>query len=969
MLKIVGAINDHPKLGSLVHLFIINYRKDHGFMPIESKLSKLNAERYDSFLNVSTKEIIELSDEYSDLTLYKVFGKKKNVRPKDFISTLDKKYIDNHIRPYIDKRISSILELLRDEMVPLFFRGKFKNINKSDEIGICKTKGGALFKISKKEDGTHYNLELNAGDKKLNIIDQPAHILTEFPSNIIINNTLFTFEGINSKKIVPFLSTKQIHIPKNHEEKWFSTFASECVRNHIVQAEGFIIETYSDKPVAVLSVENDLEGKTCFRLLYEYPKNLIFDFNNPQETAILLEKNEKEYKFYKILRDKDVESNILQFIISQGLALKNTFLYLPLREDIQPEEIQYKSIEWLIKNKSLLSKESIDIDQSKLPKQYSLGKERIIPTVTEENDWFDIQITIEVGEFKIPFINFKKHILNHIREYMLPDKTTFVIPDNWFFQYREIFTYGAKTDNSIRIAKHHFKIISNAGLGKKDDLNKFEKINNRSTQSFEVPAPLNDLLRPYQKTGYTWFKLLQKNNFGGCLADDMGLGKTIQTLALLLDLKRNSNKNVSEGQLSLFEIENQRTQKASMIIVPKSLIHNWQQEVVRFTPELKVMAHSGMKRTKNISDFDQYDIVIASYGVIRNDAVILKNYSFSYIVLDESQNIKNPESKTYKAIMQLSGAYKIVLTGTPVENSLTDLWAQINFLNRGLLGSLSHFKKEFVIPIEKKNNREKEESLQDLIKPFVLRRTKQLVAKELPEKMEQVIFCDMTEKQGKIYEEEKSAIRNSILKKFDRNEQKTGIDIIRGLHKLRQIAIHPKMIEPGYQDESGKMEEIKQNIDNLVAENHKVLIFSSFVKHLNLVKDYLGKMNYGYQMLTGQTTNREKVIHQFQKDPLKHIFLIQIKAGGTGLNLTEADYVFIIDPWWNPAVEEQAINRTHRIGQYKNVFIYRFISKDTVEEKIEMLKTKKSKLASSIIQNEKALGKLSLDEMIELFNE
>ena len=485
-------------------------------------------------------------------------------------------------------------------------------------------------------------------------------------------------------------------------------------------------------------------------------------------------------------------------------------------------------------------------------------------------------------------------------------------------------------------------------------------------------------LRPYQKDGFHWMQLLQENQFGGCLADDIGLGKTVQTLTLLLNSKGKFNgdnyvptEKPALAQLSIFDQINVKTTESSatsLIVMPTSLIHNWEEEIKKFTPDLYCYKFIGQNRPKDIRLFKDFDIVLTTYGIVRNDIELLSAYKFFYVILDESQYIKNPESKIYKAVNQLKSKHKLVLTGTPIENSLTDLWAQVNFLNKGLLGNLRFFKREFVQPIEKNTDPEKKQRLQQFIQPFVLRRTKHQVAKDLPDKFESVIYCDMSEDQKSLYEEEKSRIRNSIMETIEKTDDKPTILAIEGLNKLRQIANHPVLINENYNGESGKYEEITRNIENLIAESHKVLVFSAYVKHLNLFANYLTENNYPYTMLTGSTQNREQVINDFQNDETKNVFLIQIKAGGVGLNLTAADYVFIIDPWWNPAVEEQAINRTHRIGQNKKVMVYRFISSETVEEKIQQLKARKSELADSFINTEQAVQKMNLERILEFLN-
>lgn len=355
--------------------------------------------------------------------------------------------------------------------------------------------------------------------------------------------------------------------------------------------------------------------------------------------------------------------------------------------------------------------------------------------------------------------------------------------------------------------------------------------------------------------------------------------------------------------------------------------------------------------------------------MVRNDFELFRQHRFFYLILDESQNIKNPNSKTYKSITQLKADHRLVLTGTPIENSLSDLWSQINFINKGLLGNLAFFKREFITPIEKKNDIEKQEKLQTLIRPFVLRRTKEQVAKDLPPLTEQIRYCQMDSDQKSLYETEKSAIRNSILDSIEKEGmEKSSFMVLQGLTKLRQLANHPSMLHEDNASSSGKFDEIFRSLESLVAEKHKVLIFSSFVTHLNLLKTQIEKREWKFSLLTGKTQNRKKVIHNFQNDSGNMIFLISLKAGGVGLNLTAADYVFIIDPWWNPAAELQAISRAHRIGQSKKVIVYRFITEESIEEKIQLLQERKSSLAEKFINSNNPFKAISKEEIINLFS-
>jgi SNF2 family DNA or RNA helicase len=404
--------------------------------------------------------------------------------------------------------------------------------------------------------------------------------------------------------------------------------------------------------------------------------------------------------------------------------------------------------------------------------------------------------------------------------------------------------------------------------------------------------------------------------------------------------------------------------------MPTSLVYNWMNEAKKFAPKLKIHAHTGTFRNKDIEIFSNYDVVITTYGISRVDIEILKSFFYEYIILDESQNIKNPASKSFKSVKTLKSKHKLILSGTPVENTVNDLWTQMSFINPGLLGSQSLFYTEFVIPIEKKKDEEKASKLQALIKPFVLRRTKTQVATELPPKTENLFYCQMSEEQKEYYEEIKSEYRNELLLNLENGGfKKSQVQVLQGLTKLRQIANHPRMIDEDYTGDSGKFENVIHTLENVLSRGHKVLVFSQFVRHLAIYRKYFDSEKTPYAYLDGATAKRGEVVKEFQSNKDIKLFLISIKAGGVGLNLTEADYVFILDPWWNPAVEQQAIDRTHRIGQNKNVFIYKFITKDTVEEKILALQNRKRKVAESLITTEESFVKsLTVKDIEDILN-
>jgi SNF2 family DNA or RNA helicase len=427
----------------------------------------------------------------------------------------------------------------------------------------------------------------------------------------------------------------------------------------------------------------------------------------------------------------------------------------------------------------------------------------------------------------------------------------------------------------------------------------------------------------------------------------------VQTLVMLLERQESQ---ASQGA-------------ATLLVLPTSLVYNWMNEARKFTPSLRLLVYTGTYRDKNVAQFADYDIVLTSYGIVRLDTELLASYQFDYVILDESQAIKNPSSTTAQAVRQLRARHRLILTGTPVENSTMDLWSQMTFINPGLLGTQAFFRKEFVKPIEKNQDESRTKKLHALIKPFVLRRHKAQVASELPEKTEHLSYCPLTEEQQQFYEETKSFYRNKILETLEGHAPTpaggTQLLLLQGLTRLRQIANHPRLADSTYEGESGKMREILRMIRSVVSEGHKVLVFSQFVQHLSLVRAGLDERQLAYAYLDGHTRDRQAEVERFQHDHDLKIFLISLKAGGVGLNLTAADYVFILDPWWNPAVEAQAIDRAHRIGQQRPVFVYKFISQGTVEEKILALQRRKLQLVSDLITTDEAVIKSLTREDIE----
>jgi len=855
---------------------------------------------------------------------------------------------------------------------------KYANLYDEDEIEVPPFFAHPVFHFERTETETRYRLKIFLNDTEIPLLNRSVQTVTNNPCIIISRRQMLVFEKLDAKKLTPFFSKEYVSIPRSMEEKYYAGFVRKTVRDFDVLAKGFRLEEGESEKVAVLSLENNLKYEPCFILTFRYG-NETFLPNSTREVAVKFQKKGDDFFIQKIKRDFEWEKSVYEFLSGIGLKEKIGYFSLKSIELLEPADALYFLVNWLRQNKSRLEENGILAEQGKLEKTFFTGEQKIEVKTKLTDDWFDVYATVTFGEFSFPFIKLKNYILNNIREFELPNGEVAIIPEEWLARYKTLIPFARSKGEKMQFGKHHYALLQNI-LQPGDDsmVNKLQKLTGLRGSVY-LPEGLNAELRSYQKTGFRWMFGLHKNGFGGCLADDMGLGKTLQTLAVLLKFKRQEKSQTTagnssnDGQLFLFaEPETDgKVQPASLIVLPTSLVHNWEAEIQKFAPSLKVYRHVGQQRKTN-SDLEKatlyFDVILTTYGTVRNDVEQLAKLKFFYLILDESQYVKNPSSKTYKAVMKLQSEHRLALTGTPIENSLSDLWAQMNFLNKGMLGNLAFFRRYFITPVEKHNKADDQEKLQVLIRPFVLRRTKEEVAKDLPPLMEQVVVCEMDETQLRTYETEKSIIRNSILAGIE-NEgvKKTAMIILKGLTRLRQLANHPRLLDDFEEGESGKFEEIFRMLENVVAEKHKVLVFSSFVKHLELIKSRIEKEKWRYSILTGQTSNRKEVIRQFQEDTENRIFLISLKAGGVGLNLTSADYVFIIDPWWNPAAENQAISRAHRIGQNKHVFVYRFITQGSIEEKIQQLQNRKSSLADKFINSNNPLQEITKEELMGLF--
>jgi non-specific serine/threonine protein kinase len=666
------------------------------------------------------------------------------------------------------------------------------------------------------------------------------------------------------------------------------------------------------------------------------------------DKVLLIQRNkEKESAFINQLQS--LHSQFIQPQGSVGLALRGTdvlknnwfFLFMDAMQDMKVTVLGFEALKNFRFNTSR--------PQTKIH-------------ISSSTDWFDARVDIIFGDQKVTIADVKKALANKQQFVPLNDGTLGVLPDEWVKRYSLLFRVGEGKSNDLRLSRFHLSVIDELyenrneeeliiHLEKKyEQLKEFKKI-----KEIDPPAHLAHILRPYQVHGFHWLNYLHEVNWGGILADDMGLGKTIQALSFLHHYRQ------QYGQLR------------ALVVCPTTLIFNWENEIKKFAPELTYRIHHGGERLRNKEALNGFEIIITTYGTLRSDIKLLMDVPLDYVVLDESQAIKNPASKVTKAACLLRAKHRLCMSGTPLQNNTFDIFAQMNFLNPGMLGSIEFFRQEFAIPIDKFGEPDRKDHLRKLLYPFILRRTKEQVAKDLPDKTETILFCEMEEEQRKVYDAYRNDYRDKILGTIEsQGIQKSQLTILQGLMKLRQICDSPAILNETdkYPNHSIKLDELAREISENIG-NHKALIFSQFLGMLALIREKLIELNIPYAYFDGSTTavDREKAIREFQDNDSCRVFLISLKAGGVGLNLTAADYVYIVDPWWNPAVEQQAIDRTHRIGQTKNIFAYRMICKDSIEDKILQLQDRKRILAKDLIADDDGFVKsLSREDVEYLFS-
>ncbi len=943
--KAVYSVYHHEYLGYLFSSHVVQEIKPGTLSMTSQALNLVNFKDFSEKLGPKDWELVQVMDKLHPASIHKKFGKGGKI--DEFFLKVFKAEVKVIILDYVNTLMAEVIPMLTDKMVFTMGNDGYPAYKAAK---VLDQKASVQFHFQRLDIETRYFPVLKMGSRKLEFQMKNAVMLCESPAWMLLNQEIFSFEnGVEAAKFKPFLNSKFIAVPKNREDEYYQKFVRTMIEKYEVKSEGFLITEVKTPPAFTLNVSENGTGIMAIKLKVHY-KGFSFPCDPNANATAVMEKSKSGYAFVKVFREPQSEAKMMDFFSDLAPITEENLLKWEYME-------RQEAFKWLGQNVTALTEQNIKVVQDGEELTFHRGEPRIEIEATESGDWFDIRAVVKLGNFSIPFLKLKNNIQKGKRDYVLPDGSIVVLPEEWFTDYRHLLEVMVeKPDGGLAIKKYQAGLLNMVLEGNSSMKSRLSTLSNvNEVGETSLPLSLKSILRDYQKKGYDWLNFLRQFNLGGILADDMGLGKTLQALTLMQHEKE-------KGRLT-----------TSLAIMPTSLIYNWKAEAEKFTPNLKLFIHIGLSRPDDPAEFSKYDLVLTTYGTARQDEELLKKFVFYYIILDEGQIIKNPESKTAKAIRNLISKQRLSLTGTPIENTLMDLWSQMAFLNPGLLGGETFFRNYYVNPIEKEANDDRRVRLKKIIHPFVLRRTKEQVAHELPPKVEQVLLCDMEETQQKLYEKVRSAYRNYLMElSGDKEFNKNKLNLLAGLQKLRQIAIHPEMVEEGREEGvtgSGKFGEFLWMLDEVLTKKSKVLVFSQFVKFLHIVRDDLVKRGVKFCYIDGSTRDRMGQVNKFQEDPEINVFLISLKAGGLGLNLTAAEYVFIIDPWWNPAVENQAIDRSHRIGQDKTVFIYKFITRNSIEEKILKLQEKKSKLSSEIVGTEEDIfKKLNVEDFADLLS-
>ena len=855
-----------------------------------------------------------LISSYSNLNQSKINNYIENLKnEEEFFISWEKEKKSEYLK--LDK---TLLEYLLEE--EKFVNSDFERIIKKE------IKNVPLLIRDNKEIEDRLDIYIEINDNlltKKNMMDSYIYSQGVFYKIDIEKNTQFTLVDLFQK------------IDK-YELESYGTLILKNYKNIDLKYEDY--ETIiSDEKTAIpqIIIEKIAFDNSLYLKINSIISTMDYDFfiKNQIETVLTVNELEKKLEISKINLE-NLSSDMFEIVkvltkLQKSIGLKSSYFidnenFIILNEELAKEFVKKELLQ-------LTGKYSI-IGTDRLRK-YNIKavKPKISGRFSYNLDYFEGEVEVEVEGDKFSI----QQLLNNYKkdEYIvLSDGTNALINREYIEKLQRIFK--EEDGNKVKVSFFDMPIVQdmideksfeNDFMGSKDF---FEGINKLAEENIDYPK-LNATLRDYQKYGYKWLKYLTDNNLGACLADDMGLGKTLQAIALLTNL-------------------HEEKKKKSMVIMPKSLIYNWENEIKRFSPKLKVGVYYGINR--DFSLLKKVDIILTTYGTIRNDIENLLEQKFDLLVLDESQNIKNINSQTTKALLLLNAKKRVALSGTPIENNLLELYSLFRFLNPEMFGSVQEFTNDYIVPIQKYSDTSTIEELRKKIYPFLLRRVKKEVLADLPDKIEKLVYVDMNDEHRRFYEERRKYYYSLLEKNTLSQGNFDKFFVLQAINELRHIVSSPEL--ESKKIISSKKEVLIENVIEAIENNHKVLVFVNYLSSIESICDSLKENKIKYLKMTGQTKDRQNLVDKFQNDSRYKVFVMTLKTGGVGLNLVSADTIFIYDPWWNTTVENQAIDRAYRLGQDKTVFAYKMIMRNTIEEKILKLQEIKNKLLDDLISED-----------------
>lgn len=913
---------------------------------------------------------------------------------KAFFEKADKT-TQRYVSSQVDQRITEAVAIAARIGVHVFFAPKPGEwLKQQNELHFDAEPLKLHAAFTKTDDGIDYRLTL--GDAIIPSKHR-AQVLCNNPSLFVIDHSLRQLdEGLGGKLLTPFLKKEIYHIPVSIQAKYFRQFILKIVKKIDISSEGFDVDNLHPQGKAVLTLQASINGRYSLETQFVYD-TATFTAANRREKSVTLHDDGANVTFVCIWRNREWEAAVTELLDNR--------LHRPQTATLQ------EMTAWLTANEAVLAQHGIETLQ-RTTHHYVIGEVKRLHDNRWTGDWFQMHVTLVFPDgTRMALTDFRDAIINGDQEVRLPSGNWFVIPDEWYAQYSAAMLFGMmKSRGTLTFHRSQQTVLPTDDL-----VTATPKIPETTTEEEKPLPPhgLKATLRPYQLEGYQWMLSHQRGGSGCLLGDDMGLGKTVQTIAVILhyfestasaltatqkddrahenltdnglstkaaDLDPQADYNIirsnniirsksTKVQTSLFSDEEMSghapkampssasaqpdlRQKAGhrpvLVAAPSSVVFNWHDELRRFAPTLRVVEYTGnaRERAAKQSLLAGADVVLTSYPMLRNDIGVLSRLSFAIAVYDEAHAFRNNTSMLYQAVLKIHADFSIALTGTPMVNALDELWTLMSVLNPALLGDYETFQNHFIHPINVNLQDEHTAILRKLVAPYFLRRLRGDVLDSLPERQDEQVWCDMTEAQAALYEEEQSKMRNLLM---DAEQANNRIVVLAAITRLRRLACSPWLEQK--EGDSGKVQEVFDRLEELRDTDHKVLLFSEFTSFLDVIAKEMENRGWTYDLLTGQSRDRETIVKHFQQTPSCQFFLVSLKAGGEGLNLTEADYVFLLDPWWNHAAEEQAIARAHRSGQRRSVMVYRFITRGSLEEQIQKVQERKDDLVKAIIHN------------------